>query len=87
MRVRNLREAKKMFQEDVAELCGMSERGYRRFEAFTSKTRLNPTLLSLYKIAQALETDVSELTREPTKEEVRLSKIPPQSVRVRQPKT
>jgi transcriptional regulator with XRE-family HTH domain len=84
MRVRNAREALSLHQEDVAELCGMSERSYRRFEAFAAKTRLNPTLLSLYRISQALGVTVSELTKEPTKEEIKQSRIPPETVRVRQ---
>ncbi|HMO04423.1 MAG TPA: helix-turn-helix transcriptional regulator [Kiritimatiellia bacterium] len=57
--LRKAREAKKLTQEALAEIAGLDstyisgiERGLR-----------NPSLLSMLRIAQALETTVSELGR------------------------
>ena len=69
LRIRKVRGALGLLQEDVAALAGTDPRHYRRVEALTGK-RANPTLALLRSVALALNTDVSALTGEPTEEEV-----------------
>ena len=55
-------------QDDVAERSGMSLRRYQEFEG--GRGAFNPTLATLLKLAEALESHVGELTRQPTTEEL-----------------
>ena len=69
LRIRRVRGALGLLQEDVADLAGIAPRHYRRLEALAGK-RANPTLTLLRSVALALGTDVSALTLEPTAEEI-----------------
>ena len=69
LRIRKVRNALGLLQEDVAALAGTDPRHYRRLEAVGDK-RANPTLALLRSVALALGTEVSALTHEPTEEEV-----------------
>jgi len=70
MRIKKRRIECRLRQEDVAEKADMVLRTYQRFEGYKSKEFFNPTLRKVRAIAKALDTTVSELTRELTEEEV-----------------
>ena len=70
MRIKKRRIECRLRQEDVAEKANMVLRTYQRFEAYKNKEFFNPTLRIVIAIAQALDTTVSELTRELTEEDV-----------------
>lgn len=70
MRIKKRRIERRLRQEDAAEKADMVLRTYQRFEAYKNKEFFNPTLRKIRVIAKALDTTVSELTRELTEEEV-----------------
>jgi transcriptional regulator with XRE-family HTH domain len=84
MRIRDARAKSKARQEDIAERVDMPVRSYQRFEAFQSVKPFNPTILWLRRIAHALGTELSDLVREPTSEEIERARFPPETVRIRQ---
>ena len=56
-RIRFLRESKGISQQNFAAICNFEKANLSRIEA----GRTNPTVSTLYKISQALETTLSEL--------------------------
>ena len=70
MRIKKCRIERRLRQEDVAEEAGMVLRTYQRFEAYQSKQGFNPTLKKLMAIATALDTTLSNLTRDLTQNEI-----------------
>lgn len=56
-RIRELRESKRISQQNLAAICNFEKANLSRIEA----GRTNPTISTLYKISQALETTLSEL--------------------------
>lgn len=56
-RIKSLREAKGVSQQDLAAICNFEKGNLSRIEA----GRTNPTVSILYKISQALETSISNL--------------------------
>lgn len=58
-RVKALREEKNMPQQDLAAKCNIEKSNLSRLEAGGT----NPTIYTLYKIAECLDTTVSELTK------------------------
>jgi transcriptional regulator with XRE-family HTH domain len=56
-RIRELRESKGVSQQNLAAVCNFEKANLSRIEA----GRTNPTISTLYKISQALETTISEL--------------------------
>ena len=69
MRIRTVRLAVGLKQEEVADRANLAPRHYRRLEALSTK-KTNPTLEKLRDVAFALGTDVPALTGEPTDEEL-----------------
>ena len=70
-RIRQARLVRGLRQEDVADLCEMPLRSYQRFEALKpDKGRFNPSLLTLRRIAGALEVGLEELVGEPSQKEL-----------------
>ena len=67
-RLRRLRLERNLRQDDVAERSGMSLRRYQEFEG--GRGTFNPTFDTLLKLAEALESHVEELTRQPSEEEL-----------------
>lgn len=70
-RMRQRRIALNLRQEDVAERADMSLRRYQDFEAGTRK--FNPTLDTLLRFAEALESELGELLKRHTREEAKAS--------------
>ena len=56
-RIRELRESKGISQQNLAAVCDFEKANMSRIEA----GRTNPTISTLYKISQALETTISDL--------------------------
>jgi len=56
-RIRDLRESKGISQQNLAAICNFEKANLSRLEA----GRTNPTISTLYKISEALNTTVSEL--------------------------
>lgn len=56
-RIRLLRDAKGLSQQDLAALCNFEKTNMSRLEA----GRTNPTISTLYKISQALDVKLSDL--------------------------
>ena len=56
-RIRILREAKKLSQQDLADLCNFDKGDMSKLEA----GKANPTIKTLLKISQALEVNFSDL--------------------------
>ena len=56
-RIRKLREERIISQQNLAEMCNIEKSNMARIEA----GRTNPTLLTIYKISQALKASLSEL--------------------------
>ncbi|WP_321289374.1 helix-turn-helix transcriptional regulator [uncultured Sunxiuqinia sp.] len=56
-RIRFLREQKGISQQNMAAICNFEKANLSRIEA----GRTNPTISTLYKISQALETTISDL--------------------------
>ena len=69
MRVREARYATNLKQEMVAERADLTLRHYQRYEART-KNVFAMSLLTLRRIAQVLNADIAELTREPSEQDV-----------------
>lgn len=63
-RIKVAREAKGLTQKEVADMIDMKPEDFQRFESKTGKKPFNPTILTLRKIALALDLDTGELTRE-----------------------
>lgn len=57
-RIKQLREDKKVPQQDLAAKCNIEKSNLSRLEAGGT----NPTIYTLYKIAQNLDVTISELT-------------------------
>ena len=58
LNIRNIRESKNITQQDLAALCNFEKSNMSRIEA----GRTNLTIGTLYKISQALQTTISNLT-------------------------
>lgn len=56
-RIKELRESKKISQQDIAGLCNIEKSNFSRLEAGGT----NPTLYTLSKIAEHLNVSLSEL--------------------------
>ena len=56
-RIREIREAKNVSQQDLASLCNFEKANMSRIEA----GRTNFTISTLYKISQALDVTISQL--------------------------
>lgn len=56
-RIREIREAKDVSQQDLASLCNFEKANMSRIEA----GRTNFTISTLYKISQALDVTISQL--------------------------
>lgn len=56
-RIRLLRESKGISQQNLAAVCNFEKANLSRIEA----GRTNPTVFTLFKISQALETTISDL--------------------------
>ena len=56
-RIKSLREAKGVSQQELAAICNFKIANLSRIEA----GRTNPTISTLFKISQALETTISDL--------------------------
>ena len=56
-RIRELRESKGISQQNLAAICDFEKANMSRIET----GRTNPTISTLYKISQALETTISDL--------------------------
>jgi transcriptional regulator with XRE-family HTH domain len=69
-RIKAARVAKKIRQEDAAELSGIELRNWQRLEGFNPRRKFNPTLETLRAVAQVLEITVGDLTKEPTPDEL-----------------
>ena len=61
-------------QEDIAVATGVSQKHYQMYEA--GYVNFNPTLETLSKFSEALKIKLADLLREPTGEELTLSKEP-----------
>ena len=59
-------------QEDVAAKTGLSQKHYQMYEA--GYVNFNPTLETLTKFGDALDMTLETLVREPSDEDLRLSK-------------
>lgn len=55
--IKSARKAKKLNQDEMAELCGLSLSAYKNYESGKSE----PTMTNLIKIANVLETSIDEL--------------------------
>ena len=69
-RIKAARIARGLRQDDAAELAGIEPRSYQRLEAANAQRRFNPTLETLRAIAGVLGVTVSELTAEPSLDEL-----------------
>ncbi|GER58127.1 hypothetical protein ULMA_02350 [Patiriisocius marinus] len=58
-RIKLLREQKNIPQQDLAAKCNIEKSNFSRLEAGGT----NPTIYTLYKIAENLDVSVSELTK------------------------
>jgi transcriptional regulator with XRE-family HTH domain len=58
-RIKTLREERNVPQQDLAAKCNIEKSNLSRIEA----GRTNPTIYTLYKIAECLDITVSELTK------------------------
>jgi len=58
-RIKTLREDKQIPQQDLAAKCNIEKSNLSRLEAGGT----NPTIYTLYKIAENLDVSVSELTK------------------------
>jgi len=58
LNIKNIRESKNITQQDLAALCNFEKSNMSRIEA----GRTNLTIGTLYKISQALQTTISNLT-------------------------
>lgn len=56
-RIRQLREARNISQQNLAEMCNFEKTNMARIES----GRTNPTLLTIYKISRALKVTLVEL--------------------------
>ncbi|GEO28098.1 transcriptional regulator [Alicyclobacillus acidoterrestris] len=59
-RIKELRKAKKLSQEEVAKLCGVSRQTIHAIE----NNKYDPTLLLAFKLAKHLDTTVNELFKD-----------------------
>jgi transcriptional regulator with XRE-family HTH domain len=57
VRIRNLREERKISQQNLAAMCNFEKSNMARIES----GRTNPTFLTLYKISSALNVSISLL--------------------------
>lgn len=57
LRIKEIREAKDVSQQDLASLCNFEKANMSRIEA----GRTNFTISTLYKISQALDVTISQL--------------------------
>ena len=73
-RIKAARAAKKIRQEDAAELSGIELRNWQRLEGFNPRRKFNPTLETLRAVAHVLDTTVGDLTKEPTLDELEMLK-------------
>lgn len=64
-RITRARKASGLTQTQVANAIGMQPKDFQRFESLTGKKPFNPTILNLRRIAQTVDVDVGDLTREP----------------------
>jgi transcriptional regulator with XRE-family HTH domain len=69
-RIKKARTAKKLRQEDAAELAGIELRNWQRLEGFNPRRKFNPTLETLRAVAHVLDITVGDLTKEPTLDEL-----------------
>lgn len=58
-RIKTLREGKNMPQQDLAAKCNIEKSNLSRLEAGGT----NPTIYTLFKIAECLDISISELTK------------------------
>jgi transcriptional regulator with XRE-family HTH domain len=82
-RIQKARLAKNFRQEDVAEMLGISVRSYQRYEGESREKPFNPYVTTLRRIALALDVDVAQIVREPSKGEVDEAGSPGPRARVR----
>jgi DNA-binding XRE family transcriptional regulator len=69
-RISQIRLTLELTQEAAASRANLPFPTYQALESRSEKKRFNPTLDTLFRVAHALETSVSDLTRPPTEEEV-----------------
>jgi transcriptional regulator with XRE-family HTH domain len=69
-RIKAARTAKRLRQEDAAELSGIELRNWQRLEGVRPRRNFNPTLETLWAVAHVLDITVGDLTKEPTTDEL-----------------
>jgi transcriptional regulator with XRE-family HTH domain len=70
MRIRQARKIANLKQEEVAEQVDLTHRHYQRYEA-ASYPGFAMSLLTLRKIAEVLQTNISDLVAEPNDNELK----------------
>jgi transcriptional regulator with XRE-family HTH domain len=69
-RIKAARTARNLRQEDAAEAAGIELRNWQRLEAVNPARKFNPTLETLRAVSRITGVTVSDLTREPTLDEL-----------------
>lgn len=72
LRISNARLKYRLTQEQIAEKAGMPVRSYQGLEGLRESRQFNPTLLTLRRVAAALEIPLYELIQEPQPQELEL---------------